>query len=291
MSKWCNSAGVAVRRRRENLSRTSGSCLAWIVHVRRRKSGRAGDPCHGPWALVDPRDNAVDIDRGGDCDVLHVGLRHAPIPGPTQPKGAHPLCERPFDAGALRILRLALRTGIPGPGVGYGRRLSARRKPQPAAPVCGTGARGADRARRTRLGGTLHNDRATALAPSMLPPRRRQVPLGTAHLVVVPVDHKLLGAVRALDLGLPALARTGGTAQDDVLLVAAGDQERCADIRRVDEGLAWRHVLLDERLLDGLRALRLMDRGGRRVHVCEQMGGVGSHVSLTWTRYPVHCVS
>src|SRR6266436_8611816 len=212
MSKWGNSAGVGVWRRSENLSRTSGGCLAWIIRVRRRKSGKAGDPCHGPWARVEPRDNAVDIDRGGDRDVLQVGLRHAPIPGPAQAKGAHPLRERPCDAGALPILRLALRTGIPGPGVGHGLRLSARRKPQPAAPVFGTGARGADRARRTRLCGTLPNDRATALATSVLPPRRRQVPLGTAHLVLVPVDHTRLGAVRALDLGLPALARTGGTA-------------------------------------------------------------------------------
>src|SRR5262249_46041878 len=81
--------------------------------------------------------------------------------------------------------------------------------------------------------------------------------------------------VRALDLGLPTLARTGGTAQDDVLLFAAGDQEGCAGIRRFDEVLAWWRVLLDERLLDGLRALRLLGRGGRRVHVCEQMGGSG----------------
>src|SRR5262249_42880315 len=208
-------------------------------------------------------------------DVLQMGLRHPPIPGPAQAKGAHPLRERPFDPGALRILRLALRTGRPGPGVGHGLRLSARRQPQPAATVFGTGARGADRARRTRLCGKLHNDRATALAPAVLPPRRRQVPLGTAHLVLVPVDHKLLGAVRALDLGLPALARTGGTAQEDVLLLAAGDQECCADISRIDEVLVWRHVLLDERLLDGLRALGLMHRGWCRVYVREQMGGSG----------------
>src|SRR5438105_12799117 len=76
-----------------------GGCLAWIVRVRRRKSGKAGDPCHGPWALVEPRDNTVDIDRGGDGDVLQVGLRHTPIPGPSQAKGTDPLGERPFDAG------------------------------------------------------------------------------------------------------------------------------------------------------------------------------------------------
>ena len=105
-----------MRRGSENLSRTSGGCLAWIVRVRRRERGKAGDPCHGPWALVEPRDNAVDIDRGGDRDVLQVGLRHAPIPGPAQAKGADPLGERPFDTRAARILPLALLTGIPGLG-------------------------------------------------------------------------------------------------------------------------------------------------------------------------------
>src|SRR5262249_59350002 len=110
--------------------------------------------------------------------------------------------EGPFDASALRILRLALRTGRPGPGGGHGRRLRARRQPQPAAPVLGTGARGADRARRTRLCGKLHNDRATALATSVLPPRRRQVSLGPAHLAVVPVHHQLLPPLRPPPLPL-----------------------------------------------------------------------------------------
>src|SRR5437870_7941754 len=111
MSKWRTSAWLAGWRGRENLSRTSGGCLAWIVRVRRRKSGKAGDPCHGPWALVEPRDNAVDIDGGSDRDVLHMGLRHAPIPGLAQAKGTHPLREGPFDAGPPLIELLTLLAG------------------------------------------------------------------------------------------------------------------------------------------------------------------------------------
>src|SRR4029434_7047748 len=99
MAKRCNSAGVAGRRGRENLSRTSGGCLAWMVRVRRRKSGKAGAPCHGPWALVEPRDNAVDIDGGCRGHVLQVGLGYTPIPCASEAKGAHPLRERPFVAG------------------------------------------------------------------------------------------------------------------------------------------------------------------------------------------------
>src|SRR2546430_495823 len=137
MSKWCNAAWVAVWRRSEHLSRTSGGCLAWLVRVRRRKRGKAGDPCHGPWALVEPRDNAVDIDRGGDRNVLQVGLRHAPIPGPAQAKRAHPLGERPFDTGPLLIALAPLLTGMPGPGCRERLILGLGRQPQLAALLLG----------------------------------------------------------------------------------------------------------------------------------------------------------
>ena len=129
-----------MRRGSENLSRTSGGCLAWMVRVRRRKSGKAGDPCHGPWALVEPRDKAVDIDRGGDRDVLHVGLRHAPIPGPSQATGTAPLGEGPFDAGPPLIALSPLLTGLPGPGRGERLVLVLGWQPQPAALLLGLGA-------------------------------------------------------------------------------------------------------------------------------------------------------
>jgi hypothetical protein len=85
-----------------------------MVRVRRRQSGKAGDPCHSPGALVEPRDKAVDMDRGGDRDRLHVGLRHAPIPGPAQATGPDPLGERPFDTRPPLIELLALLARRPG---------------------------------------------------------------------------------------------------------------------------------------------------------------------------------
>ena len=112
-----------------------------------RQSGRSAS---GPWALVEPRDNAVDIDGGGDRDVLQVGLRHAPIPGPSQPKGAHPLRERPFDAGPPLIELLALLTGIPGLRRCERLVLVLGRQPQPSARVLGTGTGGPHGTRPTR---------------------------------------------------------------------------------------------------------------------------------------------
>ena len=41
----------------------------------RGEGGETGDACLRPWALVEPRHNAVDIDGGGNGDVLQVGLR------------------------------------------------------------------------------------------------------------------------------------------------------------------------------------------------------------------------
>jgi len=74
-----------------------------MERVGRREGGETGGARLRPWALVEPRDNAVDIDGGGDRDVLHVGLRHAPIPGPSQAKGADPLGESAFDPGAALL--------------------------------------------------------------------------------------------------------------------------------------------------------------------------------------------
>src|SRR5712691_13473522 len=195
-----------MRRGSENLSRTSDGCLAWIVRVRRRKSGKAGDPCPGPWALVEPRDNAVDIDRGGDRDVLQVGLRHAPIPGPSQAKGTDPLGERPFDAGPPLIQLLALLAGRPDLRRGQRLVLVLGRQPQPPACVLGTGTAGPHGTHPTRVLVAFHNDGATALPTPMLPPRNRHLALGAAHLLLVPVHLKLLQGVSALDLCLPPLA-------------------------------------------------------------------------------------
>ena len=80
MSKRCTSAWVAVRRGCEDLRRTSGGSLPGMERVGRRESGETGGARRGPWALVEPRDKAVDIDRCGDGHVLHVGLGQAPIP-------------------------------------------------------------------------------------------------------------------------------------------------------------------------------------------------------------------
>jgi hypothetical protein len=139
MQKQCGSARGALQRGSGDLRRTSGGCLAWMARVRRRQSGKAGAPCHGPWALVEPRDHAVDIDGGSGRNVLHVGLRHAPIPGPSQPKGAHPLGERPFNTRPAGIQAFPLLTRIPRPRGLYGLVLLPWRELQTPGLVLRTG--------------------------------------------------------------------------------------------------------------------------------------------------------
>ena len=78
MSKWCNAAWVAVWRGSENLSRTSGGCLAWIIRVRRRARGKAGDPCVTVQVVktgITPPRATSDRLRAAETEPLHPAGR------------------------------------------------------------------------------------------------------------------------------------------------------------------------------------------------------------------------
>src|SRR6267378_245954 len=107
---------MAVRRGSADLRKTSGGCLAWLASSSRSKSGEPGGARLRPGALVEPRDNTVDIDGSGGRDVLQVRFRETPIPRAAEPKRAYPLGERAFDPRAAPVLPLALFTRIPGLG-------------------------------------------------------------------------------------------------------------------------------------------------------------------------------
>ena len=256
-------------------ARTLRGCLLWMESAGRSERGATGGACLRPWALVEPRHNVIDIDGGGDRDVLHVGLRQAPISGPAEAKSANPLGERPFDTSPPLIALLALLTGRPGLRRCQCLVLVLGREPQPSPPVLGTGTAGPHRTRPTRMLVKFHNDRATALPAAVLPPRSRHVALGAADLLLVKVYLKLLYGVSSLDLHLPSLAGARRTPQDDALVVPAVDEELRADRGRIDQMLARGQVFLDERVLDGLCALRFMDARGRRVHMGEEVGHGG----------------
>jgi hypothetical protein len=97
-------------------ARTLGGGRVWIARRRRREGGETGGARLRSWALVEPRNDAVDVDGGGSRDVLQVRFRQAPIPRAPQPTSAYPLGERAFDSRAAPILPLALFTRIPGLG-------------------------------------------------------------------------------------------------------------------------------------------------------------------------------
>src|SRR2546426_7602720 len=160
MSKRYTAAWVVWRRGREELRRTSGGGLPGLERVGRREGGETGDARLRPWALVEPRDNAVDIDGGGDRDVLQVGLRHAPIPGPAQAKGAHPLGERPFDAGPPLIELLARLARRPGLRCLQRLVLVLGWEPQPSTRVLGPSTRGPHGTRPTHVLVEFDNDGA-----------------------------------------------------------------------------------------------------------------------------------
>src|SRR4029434_2985503 len=112
----CVSAGGAGEGGRETLRRTSGGCLTGMQHVHGREGGETGGARLRPGALVQPRDNTVEIDGRGGRDVLQMRFREPPIPRAAEPKRTHPLGERAFDPCAASVLPLTLFTRIPGLG-------------------------------------------------------------------------------------------------------------------------------------------------------------------------------
>ena len=105
-----------------------------------------------------------------------------------------------------------------------------------------------------------------------LGPTHRGCALWTASLLPLPIPRDLLERLGSRDLHLPALTRPCRAPQGDPVLVAAVDQRVRAATSGIDEGRSRRQVLIDEGLLDGERALRLMDRGRRRVDVRKEGG-------------------
>src|SRR5262249_24563270 len=161
------------------------------------------------------------------------------------------LREGPFDAGPPLIESLTLLAGQPGLRRCECLVLVLRQQAQPSAGVFGTGTGNPHGTRPTRVLVKFYDAGATALATPMLPPRDRQVALGAAHLLLVPVDGKLVNRVRPIHLGLPALAWTCGASQEDALVDTALDEEFRADLSCIDQVLLRSQVLVDQRLLDG----------------------------------------
>ena len=83
MCKRCQTAWVAVRRGSANRSRTSGRCLAGLQRGDGREGGETGGARLRSRSLIEPRHNPIDIDRGGDGDVLQMRFRQTPISGPS----------------------------------------------------------------------------------------------------------------------------------------------------------------------------------------------------------------
>src|SRR5258706_4651937 len=99
--------------------------------------------------------------------------------------------------------------------------------------------------------------------------------LGTAYLLPLPVHGELLWRIGPRDLHLPALARARRAPEDDPLFVAALNEQFRTDIGRIDQVIPRGHLLFNKGLLDGGRALCLMDGGGGRVDVREEVWGGG----------------
>ena len=84
--------------------------------MHRRQGRKARGPGSSPWALLQPGDNPIHIDRRGSRHMLKVRLVQATVARAPQAKGPHPLGQGAFTPRSALIMLLTLVTGIPSPG-------------------------------------------------------------------------------------------------------------------------------------------------------------------------------
>ena len=104
----------------------------------------------------------------------------------------------------------------------------------------------------------------------MLVPGGAGAPLRAAHLSAFPVHREVGGVEGSLLAGLPAQVRSRWSDQLDAVALARGDDVAAADIGRVDQVLGGGQTLGGQRVVDRLRAHRLVHVGRRRLGVHDQ---------------------
>jgi hypothetical protein len=117
-----------------------------------------------------------------------------------------------------------------------------------------------------------HDGIRLALALNVLPPDSRDLALRTAGLPRRPIDRELGESIGPIGLRLPPLDRPRGAAQGEPVRIPAGDEHGRAERGAIDDMRPRRQVLRAEGRMDGGRALGLIDGGGGRVHLREQVG-------------------
>jgi hypothetical protein len=176
--------------------------------MHRRECRKARGPRRGPWPLLQPSDNAIDIDRGGGGHVLDVCFLQAPITGAPQAKGAYPLGQCAFDSRTAFIALRAFVTGIPGAGRLKRLVLRVRRQSETTALLLRLSAEQARGTGTALLRAEGDDDIGMAITRHQLMPTVRGGALGAHHGLVLPIHGEVLDRLGAFYVRLPALDRT-----------------------------------------------------------------------------------
>src|SRR6266496_5772812 len=70
-------------------------------------------------------------------------------------------------------------------------------------------------------------------------PTATGMPFRTGGTVMLPINAKLTHIDAVIGVGLPFHIRTPGSNHFNAILLLAGDQDRCGDVSRVEQMLAW----------------------------------------------------
>ena len=171
--------------------------------------------------IAKPGDNAINIDGGGGGNVLQVGFGQTSIAAEAQTKGAYALGERTFNACAPIVKEPAL-FGVEALACGLERHVLCSRS-KANAPTQGFGAELTSGTAMTILPSKARINYSAARAVRPRIPVGRHFALGTANLLLFPVNFKLFNHVSAGDFGLPRGVGASRANQGDIILVETVD--------------------------------------------------------------------
>jgi hypothetical protein len=105
-------------------------------------------------------------------------------------------------------------------------------------------------------------------------PTAAGMPFRTGGRVLLPINTKLTHIDAAIGVGLPFHIWTPGSNHFNAVLVLAGNQDRCGDISRVEQVLAWGECRFLKISVDRFRHHLIGDRSRGRRDMGDEMGTI-----------------
>src|SRR5947209_9304848 len=216
------------------------------------------------------------IDGSGNAGHLHLRLLQATIAAAAQAMATHTVGEGWLHPRTRRIRLLKGWTPLLAWALLQGLMHRTGRKGHCSSPLLALGAQGFGLTALTELGGKAHLDRLLAAAACVGLPRLRELSLGTARLLLLPIQFK--GAQSIAAVLLPTGIEEHRTQQLGALVPLVHDQF-ATEIATIQQHGFWCQLPLAQARQQRGGLFHILGGGWCRVHLYDQM-----HLLLLLTR-------